>query len=398
MYALGMTQHTIGVQNIRCFTIMQLLKGNIGIPGGGIIAMRGQPNVQASTDFGIEFNMQPGYLVAPTHKTNTLAKWTDAFGTFRRKWYVNMTKAWFGEHATAENDYGFNYGAIRNGNHPDSIYAIFEDAWRGTMHALYLCGQNPHVTNANAGLVHDGLCKMDSLIVQDIFINETAEFWNRPSDNPADIQTEVIFLPACSYLEREGSITNSMRLIQWRMKGPDTLGDSKPDYEINDMLWKRIRELYADSAETKDDPIKFMTWDYREDHYLEDIMKEISGYDVATGTVVNGIGELKDNGETASGMWIYAGYYGRKGNMTARAVRKTRAMSASSRSSAGHGRTTSTSSTTALRASQTAAPQTKSIRLSGGMRQRASGRATMCRMSAIARPVPRRRQARSRSA
>ena len=130
MYALGMTQHTVGVQNIRCFTIMQLLKGNIGIPGGGIIAMRGQPNVQASTDFGIEFNMQPGYLVAPTHKTNTLAKWTDAFGTFRRKWYVNMTKAWFGEHATAENDYGFNYGAIRNGNHPDSIYAIFEDAWR----------------------------------------------------------------------------------------------------------------------------------------------------------------------------------------------------------------------------------------------------------------------------
>ena len=257
-------------------------------------------------------------LFAPTHKTNTLAKWTDAFGTFRRKWYVNMTKAWFGEHATAENDYGFNYGAIRNGNHPDSIYAIFEDAWRGTMHALYLCGQNPHVTNANAGLVHDGLCKMDSLVVQDIFVNETAEFWNRPGDNPADIQTEVIFLPACSYLEREGSITNSMRLIQWRMKGPDVLGDSKPDYEINDMLWKRIRELYADSTDKKDDPIKFMTWNYRKDHYLEDIMKEISGYDVATGTVVNGIGELKDNGETASGMWIYAGYYGREGNMTAR--------------------------------------------------------------------------------
>lgn len=229
-----------------------------------------------------------------------------------------MTKAWFGEHATAENDYGFNYGAIRNANHPDSIYAIFEDAYRGTMHALYLCGQNPHVTNANAGMVHDGLCRMDSLIAQDIFVNETAEFWNRPGDNPADIQTEVIFLPACSYLEREGSITNSMRLIQWRMKGPDTLGDSKPDYEINDMLWKRIRELYQDSTDPKDDPIKFMTWNYSKEHYLEDVMKEISGYDVATGTVVNGIGELKDNGETASGMWIYAGYYGREGNMTAR--------------------------------------------------------------------------------
>lgn len=318
MYALGMTQHTVGVQNIRCFTIMQLLKGNIGISGGGIDAMRGQPNVQASTDFGIEFNMQPGYLVAPTHKTNTLAKWTKAYGTFRRKWYVNMTKAWFGEHATAENDFGFNYGAVRNGHHPDSIYAIFEDAYRGTMHALYLCGQNPQVTNANAGLVHDGLAKMDSLIVQDIFVNETAEFWNRPGDNPADIQTEVIYLPACSYLEREGSITNSMRLIQWRMKGPDPVGSSKPDYEINNLLWRRIVDLYRDSGDPKDDPIRFMTWDYSDDHTVEDIMKEISGRDTATGALVNGIGELKDNGETSSGMWIYAGYYGREGNMTAR--------------------------------------------------------------------------------
>lgn len=318
MYALGMTQHTVGVQNIRCFTIMQLLKGNIGISGGGIDAMRGQPNVQASTDFGIEFNMQPGYLVAPTHTTNTLAKWTDAYGTFRRKWYVNMLKAWFGDHATAENDFGFNYGAIRNGHHPDSIYAIFEDAWRGTMHALYLCGQNPHVTNANAGLVHDGLCKMDSLIAQDIFVNETAEFWNRPGDDPSQIQTEVIFLPACSYLEREGSITNSMRLIQWRMQGPDPLGDSKPDYEINNLLWRKIVDLYKDSTDPKDDPIKYMTWNYSDDHTVEDIMKEISGHNVATGELVNGIGELKDNGETDSGMWIYAGYYGREGNMTAR--------------------------------------------------------------------------------
>lgn len=318
MYALGMTQHTVGVQNIRCFTIMQLLKGNIGIPGGGIIAMRGQPNVQASTDFGIEFNMQPGYLVHPTHKTPDLKSWTDAFGTFRRKWYINMTKAWFGEHATPENGYGFDYGAIRNGNHPDSIYAIFEDAWKGTMHALYLCGQNPQVTNANAGMVHDGLCKMDSLIVQDIFVNETAEFWNRPGDDPGKIQTEVIFLPACSYLEREGTISNSMRLIQWRMQGPKPLGDSKPDYEINDMLWKRIRELYKDSTEKKDEPIQFMKWDYSKENYIEDVMKEISGYDVATGRLVNGIGELKDNGETASGMWIYAGYISREGNRTKR--------------------------------------------------------------------------------
>ena len=194
-------------------------------------------------------------------------------------------------------------------------------------------------------------------------------------------QTEVIFLPACSYLEREGSITNSMRLIQWRMKGPDVLGDSKPDYEINDMLWKRIRELYADSTDKKDEPIKFMTWNYRKDHYLEDIMKEISGYDVATGTVVNGIGELKDNGETASGMWIYAGYYGREGNMTARRGQDD------------------PGNIGIFPQFGWAWPDNIHILYNrGGMRPQASGRATMCRMSATARPAHRRRLARSRSA
>ena len=131
MYALGMTQHTIGVQNIRCFTIMQLLKGNIGIPGGGIIAMRGQPNVQASTDFGIEFNMQPGYLVHPTHKTNTLAKWTDAFGTFRRNCTSTLREGMVWRARDNRERSASDYCAIRNSNHHDSIYAIFDDAWKG---------------------------------------------------------------------------------------------------------------------------------------------------------------------------------------------------------------------------------------------------------------------------
>lgn len=312
MYALGMTQHTIGVQNIRCFTILQLLMGNIGVPGGGVDAMRGQPNVQASTDFGIMYQYFPGYIAYPTEKTNTMESWTKVSGTQNRRWLINMLKAWFGDYAMAENDYGFGLIGVRNSHHNDSIYGMFEDAYRGTVKCLYLCGQNPHVTNANAGMVHDGMCKMDTVIAQDIFINETAEFWNRPGDNPKDIQTEVIFLPACSYLERRGTITNSMRLIQWRMEGPKPLGDSKPDYEINNLLWRRIAELYKDSTDPKDAIIKRIdaTWNYSDDQTVEDILKEINGRDLATGRLLAGIGELKDDGSTSAGMWIYTGVYG----------------------------------------------------------------------------------------
>ena len=318
MYALGMTQHTVGVENIRCFTILQLLMGNVGVPGGGVDAMRGQPNVQASTDFGIMYQYFPGYLAYPNEKTNTLEKWTRVSGTQNRKWLINMLKAWFGDYATAANDYAFNLIGVRNSNHNDSIYGLFEDAYRGTVKCLYLCGQNPHVTNANAGLVHDGMCKMDTVIAQDIFINETAEFWNRPGDNPKDIQTEVIFLPACSYLERRGTMTNSMRMIQWRMEGPKPLGDSKPDYEINNMLWRRIVELYKDSTDPKDEIIKRMTWNYSDDQTVEDIMKEINGYDMATGRLLSGIGEIKDDGTTNAGMWIYTGVYGNGVHMAQR--------------------------------------------------------------------------------
>ncbi|MBR3050522.1 MAG: formate dehydrogenase-N subunit alpha [Selenomonadaceae bacterium] len=313
MYALGMTQHTVGVENIRCFTVLQLLRGNIGVPGGGIDAMRGQPNVQASTDYGIMFQYFPGYLPWPTEKTNTLAKWTQNSGTFRAKFLINLLKAWFGDAATKENDYCFGLLPVRNTTQNDSIYVQFEKAIEGKMKCIYFAGQNPMVSNPNLGNVHRGLRKLDTVIVEDLYLNETASFWERP-DSPEgdpidakDIQTEVIFLPACSYLEREGTMTNSMRMIQWRMKGPEPLGDSKPDYLILDMLWKKIRELYADSNEPKDQIIKLLTWNYPQEHMVEHIMREVNGYDLSTGKLLNGICEIKDDGTTNSGMWIYAG-------------------------------------------------------------------------------------------
>lgn len=220
MYALGMTQHTVGVENIRCFTVLQLLRGNIGVPGGGIDAMRGQPNVQASTDYGIMFQYFPGYLPCPSEKTNTPAKWTHNSGTFRAKFLINLLKAWFGDAVTKENDYCFGLLPVRNSTQNDSIYVQFEKAIEGKMKCIYFAGQNPMVSNPNLGNVHRGLRKLDTVIVEDLYLNETASFWERP-DSPEgdpidakDIQTEVIFLPACSYLEREGTMTNSMRMIQ----------------------------------------------------------------------------------------------------------------------------------------------------------------------------------------
>jgi len=217
MYALGMTQHTVGVENIRCFTVLQLLRGNIGIPGGRIYAMRGQPNVQASTDYGIMFQYFPGYLPWPTEKTNTLAKWTHNSGTFRAKFLINLLKAWFGDAAKKENDYCFGLLPVRNTTQNDSIYVQFEKAIEGKMKCIYFAGQNPMVSNPNLGNVHRGLRKLDMVIVEDLYLNETASFWECPDSpegdpiKPEDIQTEVIFLPACSYLEREGNVHMAKR-------------------------------------------------------------------------------------------------------------------------------------------------------------------------------------------
>ena len=276
MYALGMCQHTIGVGNIRSFTILQLLMGNIGVSGGGIDALRGQPNVQSSTDYGIMFQYLPSYLYYPTHKTDTLAKWTQSSGTFKAKFLKNLLKAWFGDAANASNDYLYNMLPIRNGTHNDSLYVMFEKAIEGIVKCIYVCGQNPQVSNANLTMINAGLKSLDSLIVQDVFINETAAFW--------------------------------------RMKGPDPVNVSRPDYWICDKLWKRIVELYKDSTDPKDNIIKMLTWNYGDpengETYVENIMKECNGYDLTDGHLLRGIREIKDDGTTMAGMWIFTGVYG----------------------------------------------------------------------------------------
>jgi formate dehydrogenase major subunit len=323
MYALGMTQHTVGVQNIRCFGVLQLLLGNMGKPGGGVNAMRGEPNVQGSTDMALLFNYLPGYLAYPNHDQQTINDWSHYGGTFRAKFLVNLMKAWFGENATKENDFGYGWLAKKNGKKNYSMFRIFETAIEGKMKMLYVMGQNPMVTSSNTTVCFDGLSKLDMLVVADPFMTETASFWEKPGADPKKIITEVVYLPAASFLEKEGTKSNSGRLVQWNYTMIKPPGQAKSDMEMVDLLFKKIRDLYANSTEEKDQIFKKVVWNYPKDNMFEAVLQEIGGYNLKTGEPNKGIADLQPDGSTSSGNWLYAGVYGGGKNLSKRKDNKT---------------------------------------------------------------------------
>ena len=230
LYALGMTQHTVGIQNIRCYGILQLLLGNIGKPGGGVNALRGEPNVQGACDMSVLNGYWFGYLNVPNHDQPTLAAWTKANGTFRRKFVVNGLKAWFGEHAIADNDFGYGWLPRKSGKKDYSVFGILDAAYAGSVKVLWTVGQNPLVSNPNLNYVQDALSKLELLVVQDLWETETAAFWKRPGADPKAIQTEVLLLPAAYFMEKDGTITGSGRLVQWRNAAVKPPGEAKPGY------------------------------------------------------------------------------------------------------------------------------------------------------------------------
>ncbi len=323
MYALGMTQHTVGVQNIRAFGVLQLLLGNIGRPGTGINALRGEPNVQGSTDFALLFNYLPGYLSYPNHNKPKLENWTASYGSFRAKFLIHLLKAWFGDEATAENDFCYGLLPKKNANENYSIYRIFETAMEKKMKFLYIMGQNPMVSSPNLSVVHEGLSGLDTLVVADLFMTETASFWEKPGCDPSTIDTEVFFLPAASFLEKEGSLSNSSRMVQWRYTGIDPVGEAKSDLDMIDLLFNKIRDLYKDSSEAKDEIIKKLSWNYPTEKKAEAVLREINGYNLKTGELLNGIGEIQADGSTAGGNWLYAGVYVGNENLSKRKDNKT---------------------------------------------------------------------------
>jgi formate dehydrogenase major subunit len=328
LYALGMTQHTTGVQGIRAFTVLQLLLGNVGKPGSGVNALRGEPNVQGACDMGVLNNYMPGYLNYPAHTEPTLAEYTKRNGTGDRKFLVNTLKAFYGDAATPENDFAYAWLPKRSAAKDYGTLSIFESALAGTMKILWIVGQNPAVTTPNLNLTFEAMAKLEMLVVQEIWETETAAFWRRPGVDPKSISTEVVLLPASFFMEKNGTITNSGGLVQWRHAAVKPPGEAKPDGEIVDLVFRRVRELVKESPDPKDEIIKKAFWTYTTP---EDVLSEINGralVDVPgtglkSGDLVSRVADLQSDGSTSSGAWIYAGVFGGGVNLSKRRDSKT---------------------------------------------------------------------------
>jgi formate dehydrogenase major subunit len=340
VYAVGWTQHTTGVQMIRAAGIIQLLLGNMGRPGGGIMAMRGHCSIQGSTDIPTLYDLLPGYLPQPICKENheTLDGYVEAEGfptgywANFRKFAVSLLKAWYGDAASPKNDFHFDWLPRIDGDY--SQLPFFHRMAEGEVKGYFLFGQNPAGGGPNARMHRAGLAKLDWLVVLDWFEHESASFWkNDPTGpTPAENKTEVFFIPAASIACKEGSFTNTQRLLQWHDKAVDPEGDSRSDLWFVYNLGKRLKELYRGSERPQDQAIQALTWDYDYDHtpLLPDgtpsriegepdankVLQEINGYHLdqrvsETGKwkLLSGFADCRDDGSTACGCWIYSGVF-----------------------------------------------------------------------------------------
>jgi formate dehydrogenase major subunit len=323
LYALGMTQHTTGVQGIRAFTILQLMLGNLGKPGSGVNALRGEPNVQGACDMGVLNNYLPGYMDYPSHTEPTLEAWTKKNGTSDRRFLINMLKAFYSDSATPENDFGYGWLPKKSAAKNYGTLQIFEDALAGKMKLLWVVGQNPAVTTPNLNMTFAGLDKLETLVIHEIWETETAAFWKRPGADPKTIQTEVFLLPAAFFMEKNGTITNSGGLVQWRNAAVKPPGKALPDGQVVDYIFRRVRDLVHESREPKDDPIKKAAWTYLS---AEDLLKEMNGFalrdlpesKLKAGDLVTKVADLKGDGSTSSGAWILAGVFAGGVNLSKR--------------------------------------------------------------------------------
>jgi formate dehydrogenase major subunit len=321
-YALGWTQHTVGVQFIRTAAILQLLLGNVGRPGGGIMALRGHANIQGATDIATLYDLLPGYLPMPSalRTEQTLDEYlksvTKPTGWWANtpKYVVSLLKAFYGENATRDNDYCFDYLPQLTGDHSTlpTIVAMKD----GTVKGYIVIGQNPATSSQNAELVCAGMERLEWFVNIDSYESETSSFWNREGADPAKIATECFFLPAATILEKDGTMVQTSRLLQWHDKAIDPAGESRSDLWYFYELGKRLKKLYADSTDAKDRPILDMTWDYDSREPTERahgepsalrVLQEINGFDTTTGEQMKSFADLRDDGSTASGGWIYTG-------------------------------------------------------------------------------------------
>ncbi len=332
-YAVGWTQHSVGVQYIRAASILQTLLGNIGRPGGGILALRGHASIQGSTDIPTLFNILPGYLPMPVGTMGrSLADYVapDAgvagFWGDMPNYIVSLLKAWFGDAATAENDYGFDWLPQLTGDHNN--YRTVLDMVDGKVPGYIVAGENPAVGGANARMQRLGLAKLEWLVVRDMACIETATFWKNSPEvesgelRTEDIGTEVFFLPAASHVEKEGTFTNTQRLLQWRHKAVEPPDDARSDLGFFYHLGRIIKQRLADSEDPRDVPIQALTWDYpvhgpKAEPSGAAVLQEINGRG-PDGQLLSTYTQLRDDGSTSCGCWIYCGVYAEGINQAAR--------------------------------------------------------------------------------
>ncbi len=356
-YAMGWTQHSVGVQNIRTFCIVQLLLGNIGMAGGGINALRGESNVQGSTDHGLLFNLLPGYLATPSASLVSLKAYLEKFTPTAKEprsvnWWSNLgkyatsyLKAIYGDKAVRANDFCYSWLPKLDEGMRASWLHLFYFMYHGKFDGFFSWGQNPACSTPAAHEARTALSRLKWLVNVNLYDNETASFWRAPGMKPEEVETEVFFLPCCSSMEKEGSISNSGRWAQWRYKAVEPLGQSMPDAEIINELQFRVKKLYEEEQGTFPEPIVNLTWDYGEKDdqgkvkHVDShrVAMEINGYHLADlydrgvappkligkkGDLVGNFTVLQDDGTTSCGNWLYSGSYtlkdGKAINMMAR--------------------------------------------------------------------------------
>jgi formate dehydrogenase major subunit len=347
MYALGWTQHSIGSQIIRTAAMMQLLLGNIGIAGGGMNALRGHSNIQGLTDLGLMSNLLPGYMTLPNEaeqdydhyiaaraykplRPNQLSYWQNY-----DKFFVSFMKAWWGDAATAENHWGYDYLPKLDKSY--DLLQSFELMASGQMNGFICQGFNPIGAAPSKVKINQGLAKLKYLVIMDPLATETSEFWRNFGEHndvdPRQIQTEVFRLPTQCFAEEDGSLVNSARWLQWHWKGADPPGDARSDLQIMGGLFSRLRQLYQAQGGAYPDPILKLSWPYAnpDSPSPEELAREFSGKALKdltdpksaavtrkAGEQLAGFAELRNDGSTASGCWIYCGAWGPTGNLMAR--------------------------------------------------------------------------------
>lgn len=349
MYALGWTQHSKGSQNIRAMAMLQLILGNIGVRGGGMNALRGHSNIQGLTDIGLMSNLIPGYLTIPTEREPTFDTYmsTRGFKPLRpdqmsywqnyRKFFVSFQKAMWGDAATPENSFAYDWLPKLDVPAYDVLRA-FELMHQGKMNGYFCQGFNPLLSFPNRKKIGTALSKLKFLVVMDPLQTETARFWENHGANndvnPASIQTEVIELPTTCFAEDEGSLVNSGRWLQWHWPGGSPPGEARTDTWIMAQIHLRLKELYRKEGGKVPEPIVNLEWRYKDPNEptAEELAKELNGYVVedvtdpadptkvvlAKGKQVPGFAVLRDDGKTACGCWIYSGSFTEAGNQMAR--------------------------------------------------------------------------------